>query len=106
MRSPANDTIPRLERTRSVAQGPSPLTSRLRFFLRSPLRVKLSVIDIFVTRLKGQFYYRRIFAEFGRRSILFRPSLIMGPEFMRIGQNVWIRQGARMTAIVADSEHL
>ena len=82
------------------------LGAALRFFLQSPTHVKYQMLSVLAARIKGAVYYRRVFAEFGERSVLFKPTLISNPQYMHIGKNVWIRSGARLGAETADPDHL
>lgn len=53
-------------------------------------------------RFKAAVYYRHIFRSFGQGSILFTPTLLAHPEFIRIGNNVTIRKGIRLEVVVSD----
>jgi acetyltransferase-like isoleucine patch superfamily enzyme len=50
------------------------------------------------TRLKAKTFYPAIFGSFGN-SLLFRPMLIVHPEFIHIGNKVLIRPGVRLEAL-------
>lgn len=49
--------------------------------------------------LKSRFYYPAIFAEFGGRSILSKPTLLVLPRHIHIGEDVVIRPGARLEIV-------
>lgn len=51
-------------------------------------------------RLKADIYYRALFRRFGQSSVLRRPLLIAHPEHIEIGARVFIREGARLEAIL------
>ena len=44
-------------------------------------------------------YWRGRFKSIGRRSILYRPILVMNPKFISIGDRVFIRENARLEAL-------
>jgi acetyltransferase-like isoleucine patch superfamily enzyme len=74
-------------------------------FLRSPLPEKLNMLQGAFCRLKGILYYRHVFGSFGSGSVLYKPMLLSNPQFIHIGKNVVIRQGARLEAIPLDLEN-
>jgi len=77
-------------------------SGRLTRFLRSSFTEKLNVLAFCFYRVKGAFYYRRIFATFGKGSVLFKPLLLNNTQYMHLGDNVTIRPGARLEAVVSD----
>lgn len=50
-------------------------------------------------RIARALVWRRRFQHFGQRSIIYAPMMIVGPEFMRLGDNSCIRDGARLEAV-------
>lgn len=48
-------------------------------------------------------YYRRVFASFGRGSVLYEPMLLSHPECIYVGDGVTIRQGVRLEGVILDS---
>jgi len=50
-------------------------------------------------RLKGAVVYRAIFGQFGSKSVVRRPLLIHNPQFIHIGDRVFIRDGARLEVL-------
>jgi len=88
-----------------VAPKATTLISRFRNFLRRPVHSKLYLLSLVLARLKAKFYYRNVFGAFGKGSVLFKPTLILSPEYMFVGRNVFIRPGLRMGASVADPEY-
>jgi acetyltransferase-like isoleucine patch superfamily enzyme len=76
--------------------------SRLKSFLHKPFHDKLNVVEGILCSLKGRLYYRHVFGSFGRGSKLYKPLLLSNPRFMHIGENVHIRPGARLEAILID----
>lgn len=50
-------------------------------------------------QLLGLVWYRRVFANFGRGSFMIAPIGLVGPEYIRIGQNVRVRHHLRLEAI-------
>ena len=80
----------------------SKLAAKLQSFREKPLTDKLNSLETALCHLKAAVYYRRVFGSFGSGSLLFKPMLISNPQFMHIGNNVSIRQGARLQAVVLD----
>ena len=76
--------------------------SRLKSFLQKPFHDKLNVVESILCTLKGRLYYRHVFGSFGRGSKLYKPLFLSNPRFMHIGENVHIRPGARLEAILID----
>jgi acetyltransferase-like isoleucine patch superfamily enzyme len=76
--------------------------SKVRRFIGLALPAKLNFLQLMFYRLKAVLYYRHVFASFGSGSVIYKPMLIGNPEFMHIGDNVVIRQGARLEAILTD----
>lgn len=50
-------------------------------------------------RVKGALLYRHVFGHFGNKSVVRRPLLISNPQFIYIGDRVFIRDGARLEAV-------
>jgi len=71
-------------------------------FAQAPWQGKLNRIHDLLVRVKTTVYYRRIFAEMGRGTLLYKPLLLSGTEFIRIGSGTLIRQGARIEALLLD----
>jgi acetyltransferase-like isoleucine patch superfamily enzyme len=78
---------------------------RVSRFLRSPLPEKLNTLQAAFFRLKAILYYRHVFGSFGSGSVLYKPMMLSNPQFIHIGKNVVIRQGARLEAILLDPEN-
>ena len=51
------------------------------------------------TLLKSKFYYPAIFGKFGARSLLARPTLLVLPRHIHIGEDVVIRPGVRLEMV-------
>ncbi len=81
------------------------LKQKIISFARKSLPDKINALQNLLCGLKGVLYYRRVFASFGKGSLLFKPMLLSNPQFMHIGSNVVIRAGARMEAIMIDPEN-
>lgn len=79
--------------------------SKWRRFLARPFHDKWNTVHHFLYMLKGVMYYRWVFAEFGNGSVLHKPVFVSKPCFMHIGNNVTIRQGARLEAVLIDTEN-
>jgi acetyltransferase-like isoleucine patch superfamily enzyme len=59
-------------------------------------------LRMFLARVKSRLYYAPQFAAFGKNSVIMQPMMISNPRFMRIGNNVLLRRGVRLEAVVAD----
>jgi len=81
------------------------ISTKIRGFIRKSLPDKLNVMQSTFYRLKGILYYRRVFGSFGTGSVLYKPIMLSNPQFMHIGKNVVIRQGARLEAILLDPDN-
>jgi acetyltransferase-like isoleucine patch superfamily enzyme len=68
-------------------------------FWHDPLYTKIHRISTTYYKLKARCFYRGTFAHFGKGSFIRKPTLIMNPEFMRIGDNVSIRDGVRLEVV-------
>jgi acetyltransferase-like isoleucine patch superfamily enzyme len=55
-----------------------------------------------IYRVLGMIYYRRIFASFGKGSVVYKPMMLRNPQYIHIGDNVTIRQGARLEIHMLD----
>jgi acetyltransferase-like isoleucine patch superfamily enzyme len=73
-------------------------------FVRAPWQDKVNLVHGLLVRLKTKVYYRYIFAEMGHGSLLYKPLLLSGTRYVRIGAGTLIRQGARIEALVLDPE--
>ena len=78
-----------------------PYWRKLIAFLRMPLAAKMDYIENLTARLKGVLYYRHVFASFGKGSVIYKPTLIGNPCFIHIGNNVTIRNGVRLEAVIS-----
>ena len=74
--------------------------------MRYSLPEKLTHLEAAYYRLKSKLYYRRVFRTFGTGSALHQPMLLTNPQYIHIGNNVLIRKGVRLEAIVSDPQHL
>lgn len=57
-------------------------------------------------RLKTQWLYRPFFGHIGSRSVIRKPLLISSPSSISIGDDVLIRDGARLEIIRRDNKHV
>ncbi len=76
--------------------------NRIVSFVQSPLIEKINRVHSFLVRLKTAIYYRRIFAAVGRHSLIYKPLLLSGTQYVKIGAGTIIRPGARIEAIAID----
>jgi acetyltransferase-like isoleucine patch superfamily enzyme len=70
--------------------------------VRAPWQDKVYRVHYVLVRLKTAGYYRYIFAAIGRGSLIYKPLLLSGSQFVHIGDYTLIRQGARIEAILLD----
>ena len=56
-------------------------------------------MQVVIARLKGKFYYRRVFGDFGGGVLLHKPRWIMNSRFISIDDRTAIGRGAMMEAI-------
>jgi acetyltransferase-like isoleucine patch superfamily enzyme len=71
-------------------------------FAKAPWQERINQIHGLLVRVKTALYYRRIFAELGSGSLLYKPLLLSGTQYIRIGAGTLIRQGARIEALLLD----
>jgi len=88
-----------------MSTGNLSIYAKFRKFLKSPFPEKLNYLELFFYRLKGIVYYRRVFGSFGSGSVLFKPMILINPQFMHIGKDVVIRPGARLEAVLLDPDN-
>ena len=74
--------------------------SHFKRYIHMPFQNKMNVLNQLLNRTIGRLFYRRIFGSFGIGSILYKPMLLSNSQCMHIGDDVLIRQGARLEAIV------
>jgi acetyltransferase-like isoleucine patch superfamily enzyme len=86
-----------------MSTRPQRRPGKLIAFLRSPLSEKIYYLRSLGYRLKSALYYRYVFASFGSGSVIYKPMLIGNPRFIHIGNNVIIRDGVRLQAVISDS---
>jgi len=77
-----------------------PLTGKMRSFAKKPFYEKLNSIESRYHKWKTALFYKRAFGSMGRNCIIRRPILLSNPQFIRFGDSVQIRDGARLEAIV------
>jgi len=78
------------------------LTASIQSFWERPFQEKLNALGRWSARLKGSAYYRHIFGSFGNNSMLFKPIILGNPQYVHIGENVSIQQGARIEVILSE----
>lgn len=67
---------------------------------RKRLHEWVALVTSIPSLLKSRFYYPSVFAQFGARSILSKPTLLLFPRHIYIGEDVVIRPGVRLEALV------
>lgn len=78
------------------------MTSRPFRLIRSPWQEKLNSAGLMFARLKTALYYRLIFGALGRGSVIYKPSILVNPQFVYIGERTVIRPGGRIETVVLD----
>ncbi len=89
---------PRYNRSGTDADTPPMLIEHIRKFRAKTTHQKIQFIASLWTRFKSVTYYRVIFGSFGT-SLLYRPTHIMNPHSIRVGDGVHIRPGVRMEVL-------
>lgn len=84
----------------------SPILDRLRRFMAAPLHNKLHIISTLLYKIKGILVYRLVFQQFGRGSCIRKPLLILYPNFIRIGERVFIRDGVRLEVVRSSEDRI
>jgi len=79
--------------------------AKVETFLRMPFHNKLNLLHQIWRRYIGVVYYRRIFGSFGAGSVLYKPMLLSNTQYMDIGKNVLIREGARIELVIIDPDN-
>jgi acetyltransferase-like isoleucine patch superfamily enzyme len=82
------------------------LRSKLNTLKTKPFHYILARLHEKMHRIFGVLYYRRIFASFGSGTVLYNPLLLGNPHCIHIGNNVVIRAGARLEALIQDPAKL
>jgi acetyltransferase-like isoleucine patch superfamily enzyme len=73
--------------------------AKLKRFATAPLPNKTLSLKIAWSKFTGIVYYRFVFAEFGRGSIIRCPLRLYNPNRIRIGNNVVINEKCRIEAV-------
>ncbi len=80
-------------------------SNRIRELIQMSRYQKLTLPARGWTRLKSILYYKHLFGTFGKKTVLGKPVLLTNPHLIHIGNDVFIRQGVRLEAIVCDPSH-
>lgn len=75
------------------------LGSKLRHFVGEPLTNKAARLTNIYYRFKAIVVYRFVFKSIGQRVTIRKPILISNPQFITIGNDVFIRDGLRMEIV-------
>lgn len=78
------------------------ISGKARRFTRGSFYDKLNSLTRLFYRLKAACFYRFVFGSCGKRVMIEKAVLISNPRFIHIGNNVSIRKGVRLEAIVLD----
>jgi acetyltransferase-like isoleucine patch superfamily enzyme len=81
------------------------VNGKARRFMNASFYDQLYTIRRFFLRLKAACFYRFVFGALGKRVTLEKPILISNPRFIHIGNNVSIRRGVRLEAVLLDPDH-
>ncbi len=68
-----------------------------------PFYDQLNTLRRLAYEIKSVCFYRFAFASFGKRVTIEKPTFLSNPRFMHIGDNVMIRKGIRLEAVVLDA---
>jgi acetyltransferase-like isoleucine patch superfamily enzyme len=82
------------------------MLQKLQQFWNAPYLNKLYGLAIFYYKIKGILLYRILFEEFGERSYILRPLLILNPGHIRIGERVSIGPGIRLEVVRSNSSRI
>ena len=63
-----------------------------------------AILNSVIARIKTLFLYKVFFYKIGKKSIIFKPYLISGSKYIRIGNNSVIRAGIRMEVVDPQSD--
>jgi len=79
------------------------MLTELKKFINLPLSRKLQFFSSAYHKLKTQAYYKLMFKKMGKKSVIKNP-LFLTPEYISIGENVFIRDDARLECVVEKDE--
>lgn len=77
----------------------SRVRDRISRFMDAPLHNKVHTLSTLCYKIKGILIYRLLFKEFGSGSCIRKPQLILNPNFISIGERVFIREGIRLEVV-------
>jgi acetyltransferase-like isoleucine patch superfamily enzyme len=72
------------------------VAGKAQWLWNQPLMAKLDTLSLAYYRVKTQVFYRRVFKSLGPGTTIRRPLMISHPEYITVGKNVLIRDGARL----------
>jgi len=75
-------------------------------FWHEPLFDKFNQLATLYYKLKGALFYSLVFKKFGKGSYIRKPQFISHPRFITIGQQVCIRDGARLEVIQDNKDRI
>lgn len=84
---------------RKTRHGEYSMSTKLRNFSRNPWSRKIQTIENFYHKLKTKFFYQRFLKNCGEHSTVQKP-LFWTPEYISIGNDVFICPGCRIEAII------
>ncbi|MED5593608.1 acyltransferase [Janthinobacterium sp. P210006] len=58
-----------------------------------------NLLDLFLVRVKTKCFYKLFFGSIGKKSVIYKPTLIANPKNIFIGDFVTIRNGARIEVV-------
>jgi acetyltransferase-like isoleucine patch superfamily enzyme len=76
------------------------INNKILQILNEPLLNSLNRLSILKYKLVNQLIYQSSFKEMGKGSLIIKPMLIQHPQHIKIGDNVFIRNGARIETYV------
>lgn len=75
------------------------MLNKISKFLKLPLYEKYNYLSIQTAKVKTQFFYRYIFKAIGRKAFIKKPLFLKNVSCISIGNNVFIRDHARIECI-------
>jgi acetyltransferase-like isoleucine patch superfamily enzyme len=74
--------------------------------LNEPLLNNLNRLSMLKYKLVNQLIYQSSFKEMGKGSLIIKPMLIQNPQHIKIGDNVFIRNGARIETYTTSNDRI
>lgn len=75
------------------------LRNKIHNFVKAPLSNKIAILRHHYWCARTRLFYRFMFKNIGRRSVVFRPMFILNADCIEIGEHVTIRDGVRLEVV-------